>query len=245
MANIIRDDILQKFPELFGTKRANGREVNVEETIATLTRELAPEFAAALNARRMLLESPAPVTTKYAWPKWDDAFEDPVSGQRWTFRQIVQGLIDNALGRDTRWSWRLNDEAPIPEHAHPLTNAGLELTGPWHPLDMAFNALNSPAPVNMPDFEDASQPHFQPDGTPKNQPIGILAALQNAKDILEGRWADRPYEVVKKGQRRTYRLTKPPSRWPTRFCRPPGNHVRFDYITVDGQPVPGLIAIAT
>jgi malate synthase len=242
---VIREDILQKFPELFGTKRANGREVNVEQTIATLTRELRPEIAAALNARRALLESPASVQEKYAWPKWDDAFEDPVSGQPWTFRQIVQGMVDNFLGQESKWRWRLNDEVPIPKDAHPLTNPGLELTGPWHPLDMAFNALNSPAPVNMPDWEDASPPHFQPDGTPKDQPIGIFAALQNAKEILEGRWADRPYEVVKKGQKRTYKINKPPSGWPTRFCRPPGNHVRFDYITVDGEPAPGLVAIAT
>ena len=241
---MIREDILQKFPELFGTKNVNGRKVDIEQTIATLTRELAPEIAAVLNARRELLESPAPVTKKYAWPKWDEAFEDPVSGQPWTFRQIVQGMIDNFLGRDSKWRWRLNDEVPIPKDAHPLDNPGLELTGPWAPLDMAFNALNSPAPMNMPDWEDASPPHFQPDGTGKNQPIGIFAALQNAKEILEGRWADRVYEVVKKGQKRTYKINKPPSGWPTRFCRPPGNHVRFDYITVDGEPVPGLIAIA-
>ncbi len=240
---MVRDDILQKFPDLFGTKKVNGREVNVEQTIATLTRELDPEIATALNARRALLESPAPVTKKYAWPNWDEKFEDPVSGQPWTFRQIVQGMIDNFLGRDSKWRWRLNDEVPIPKDAHPLTNPGLELTGPWHPLDMAFNALNSPAPVNMPDWEDASPPHFRPDGTPKDQPIGIFAALQNAKDILEGRWTNRAYEVVKKGQQRTYKINKPPSEWPTRFCRPPGNHVRFDYITVDGKPAPGLIAI--
>ena len=241
---MIREDILQKYPELFGTKKVNGREVNVEETIATLTRELDPEIAVALNARRALLGSAAPVTKKYAWPGWDEKFEDPVSGQPWTFRQIVQGMVDNFLGRESKWRWRLNDEVPIPKDAHPLTNPGLELTGPWHPLDMAFNALNSPAPVNMPDWEDASPPHFQPDGTPKDQPIGIFAALQNAKDILEGRWANRAYEVVKKGQQRAYKINKPPSEWPTRFCRPPGNHVRFDYITVDGKPAPGLIAIA-
>jgi malate synthase len=240
---MIREDILQKFPDLFGTKKVNGREVNVEQTIATLTRELDPKIAAALKARRTLLEAPTPVRKKYAWPRWDDAFENPVGGQFWTFRQIVQGMIDNFLGRDSKWRWRLNDEVPIPKDAHPLTNPGLELTGPWHPLDMAFNALNSPAPVNMPDWEDASPPHFQPAGTRGEQPIGIFAALQNAKDILEGSWADRPYEVVKKGQQRTYKINKPPAQWPTRFCRPPGNHLRFDYITVDGQPAPGLIAI--
>ncbi len=184
---MIRADILQKFPDLFGTKRVNGHEVDVEQTIATLTRELEPEIAAALSARRALLQSPAAVSQKYAWPKWDDTFEDPVSGQPWTYRQIVQGLIDNFLGRDTKWRWRLNDDAPIPEHVHPSRIPGLELTGPWHPLEMAFNALNSPAPLNMPDFEDASPPHFQPDGTPSNEPVGIFAAMQNAKEIFEGR----------------------------------------------------------
>ncbi len=240
---MIREDIFQKFSDLFGTKKVNGREINVEQTIAALTRELSPEIAAALTARRALLQSPAPVSKKYAWPEWDDAFEDPVKGHFWTFRQIVQGLIDNFLGRDSEWRWRLNDEVPIPGDAHPLTNPGLELTGPWHPLDMAFNALNSQAPMNMPDFEDASPPHFQPDGTPANQPLGVFAALQNAKEIFEGRWVGRPYEVVKKGQKRAYKINRPQAQWPTRFGRPPGIHVRYDYIRVEGQPVPALIPI--
>jgi malate synthase len=240
---MIHEDILKNFPDLFGTKKVNGREVNVEQTIATLTRELSPEIAAALTARRALLQSPAPVGKKYAWPKWDDTFEDSGTRQVWTFRQIVQGLIDNALGRDSKWRWRLNDEVPIPEDAHPLTNPGLELTGPWHPLDMAFNALNSPAPMNMPDFEDASPPHFQPDGTPSDQPARVFAAIQNAKEVFEGRWANRPYEVIKKDQRRAYKINTSPAQWPTRFARPPGIHVRFDHIRVDGQPVPGLIPV--
>jgi malate synthase len=240
---MIRQDILQKFPDLFGKKKVNGREVDVEQTIDTLTRELAPEIAAALNARRELLQSPAPVAQKYAWPRWDDSFEDPVSGRPWTFRQIVQGLIDNALGRESQWRWRLNDETPIPEHAHPLKNPGLELTGPWHPLDMAFNALNSPAPMNMPDFEDASPPHFQPDGTPSDEPVGVFAALHNAKEIHEGRWTGRAYEVTKKGKPRTYRINTPPANWPTRFARPPSIHLRYDHVTVDGAPAPGLVPI--
>ena len=240
---MIREDILQKFPELFGTKTINGRTINVEETISVLTRDLGPEIAAALTARRKLLESAAAVREKYAWPKWDDSFEDPVTGRQRTFRQIVQGLIDNFLGRDSELCWRLNDEVPIPDDAHPTANPGLELTGPWHPLDMAFNALNSQAPQNMPDFEDASPAHFQPDGTPKSEPIGIFPALQNAKDIFEGRWSGRPYEVVKKGQARSYKINRPPSEWPTRFVRPPSIHIRFDYITINGEPVPGVVAI--
>ncbi len=242
---MIREDILQKFPEIFGTQKVNGREVSVEDTIATLTRELRPAIAAALTARRTLLASPAPVRTKYAWPGWDESHEDPISGRAWTFRQIVQGMIDNFLGRESPWRWRLNDEVPIPEHVHPSRNPGLELTGPWSPLDMAFNALNSPAPMNMPDFEDASPSHFQPDGTPASQPVGVYAAMQNAKEIAAGRWNDRPYEVVKKGKTRGYRITTPQARWPTRLARPPSLHLVYDHVLVDGAPAPGLVVITT
>src|SRR5499433_2572200 len=231
---MVRKDILQRFPELFGNKKVNDRDVNIEEAITTLTRELRPDIAAALSARRELLHSPAPVPEKYGWPKWERKFEDPVTGKFWTFRQIVQGMVDNFLRRESEWRWRLNDEVPIPKDAHPLSNPGLELTGPWHPLDMAFNALNSPAPMNMPDFEDASPAHFQPEGSGSNTPA-IFSALQNAKDIFEGRWMGRPYEVVKKGQTRSYKINTAPAQWPTRFVRPPSLHLRYDYITVDGR----------
>src|SRR6266853_3936858 len=242
---MIRNDILQKFPDLFGAKKVNGHDVNVQEAISTLTRELRPAIAAALTARRQILESPAPVREKYAWPKWEEKFEDPISGKSWTYRQIVQGLIDNFLGRESEWRWRLNDEVPIPKDAHPLKNPGLELTGPWHPLDMAFNALNSPAPMNMPDFEDASPTHFLPDGTPSNVPVGVFAALQNAKEIFAGGWTGRPYEVVKKGKTRAYNLNKPPAQWPTRFGRPPGLHITYAHVIVDGRPAPATIVVAT
>ena len=240
---IIREDILQSFPGLFGTKTINGRKVDVEQEIAALARELHPEIAAALTARRALLSSPAPVREKYGWPKWDDTFEDPVTGQFWTYRQVVQGLLDNFLDRDSEYRWRLNDEVDIPKDAHPLKNPGLELTGPWHPLDMAFKALNSPAPMNMPDFEDAAPPHFRPDGAPEDQLLGIFAAVENAKQIFEGAWADRAYEVVTKSRTREYRIKEPPAQWPTRFARPPSIHVRYDHVTVEGKPVHGMIPI--
>jgi malate synthase len=240
---MVRNDILEKFPDLFGAKKVNGRDVNVEGAITALTRELRPGIAAALTARRELLESPAPVREKYGWPRADQKFEDPVTGKFWTWRQIVSGMIDNFLGRESEWRWRLNDEVPIPADAHPTRNPGLELTGPWHPLDMAFNALNSPAPMNMPDFEDASPPHFQPDGTPANQPVGIFAALDNAREIFAGRWDNRPYEVVKKGKKREYRINRPSSQWPTRFGRPPGIHINYDHVTVDGAPAPAVVVI--
>jgi malate synthase len=241
---VVRSDVLGQFPDLFSTKVVNGRRIEVDEVIGTLTADLRPAIAAALSARRARLESAAPVREKYAWPDWNERFEDPVTGRPWTLRDIVQGLIDNFLGHDTERRWRLNDDVPVPADAHPSRNPGLELTGPWHPLDMAINALNSAAPMNMPDFEDASPPHFEPDGAPRHEPIGVYAALQNAKDIFEGRWEGRAYEVVKKGQPRRYTIETPPAEWPTRFVRPPGIHVRFDHITAAGEPVPGVVAIA-
>lgn len=242
---MIRSDILQSFPDLFGKKTVNGRTLEVEATIATLTREIEPAISAALAARRALLQATAPVASKYAWTDWNEGFEDPVTGKSWTYRQIVQGLVDNFLGNESPWRWRLNDEVPIPEHVHPSRNPGLELTGPWAPLDMAFNALNSPAPMNMPDFEDASPPHFRPVSAPAGEPVGVFAAMQNAKEIFEGRWTGKPYEVTKKGKVRRYTIDAPPARWPTRLARPPSIHIRYDHVTVDGRPAPGLVVVTT
>jgi malate synthase len=242
---MIREDVLQQFPSLFGNKNVNGRDINVEETIASLTRELRPAIAQALAARRTLLSSKEPVRTKYAWPSWDETFEDPVSGRGWTFRQIVQGLIDNFLGHDSESRWRLNDEVPVPADVHPLQNPGLELTGPWHPLDMAFNALNSAAPMNMPDFEDASPAHFQPVGGEGKHPVANFAALQNACDIFQGAWTGKSYDVAKKGKTRSYKIDRTHNNWPTRLVRPPSIHIVYQQITVDGEPVPGIVALVT
>ena len=242
---MIREDILQNFPDLFGIKKVNGRDVNVEETIATLTRELRPAIAEALNARRAQLESSEPVRTKYAWPKWEESFEDPITGRPWSFRQIVQGTIDNFLDRNSEWPWRLNDDVPVPADVHPLKNPGLELTGPWHPLDMAFNALNSAAPMNMPDFEDASPAHFQPVGADNKHPVATFAALQNAKQIFAGAWSTKSYDVVKKGKTRSYKIDRAPAKWPTRLVRPPSIHIVYEHFTVDDRPVPGIVALVT
>ncbi len=240
---MIRADVLQQFPSIFGKQTVNGRVLDVDETITLLSREIDPAIADALAARRAILAAPAPVAGKYAWPSWDESFEDPISGKPWTYRQIVQGLVDNFLGRETPWRWRMNDQVAIPDHVHPGKIAGLELTGPWAPLDMAFNALNSPAPMNMPDFEDASPPHFHPESAPASEPVGVFAAMQNAKEIFAGKWDTKPYEVVKKGKTRSYRIDRPPAQWPTRLARPPSIHLRYDHVTVDGKPAPGLVVI--
>ena len=47
---MVRNDILQKFPDLFGAKKVNGRNVNVDEAITTLTRELAESLLLSARA---------------------------------------------------------------------------------------------------------------------------------------------------------------------------------------------------
>src|SRR5262249_21480791 len=73
---------------------------------------------------------------------------------------------------------------------------------------------------------------------------GIFAALHNAKEIFEGGWSNRPYQVVKKGKTREYRINRPPSQWLTRFGRPPGIHINYDHVVVDGGPAPAVVVIA-
>src|SRR5579875_3236685 len=153
----IDEDIFKSFSDLFGEKVVNGRRLSVEEAIGALTTELEADIEKALIERRRLLNSGDPVIARYAFPSWDTRFEHPVDGCVRSFREIVQGLIDNFLGRDSELVWRLNEYAPIPDGAHPLKNPGLELTGPWHPIDMAIKQINADVSVIMgPDDEDAA-----------------------------------------------------------------------------------------
>jgi malate synthase len=97
--------------------------------------------------------------------------------------------------------------------------------------------------MNMPDFEDASPAHFQPLGGAGTQPVASFAALQNAKQIFEGSWAAKSYDVAKKGRTRSYKIEREPGQWPTRLVRPPSIHIVYEHFTVDEQPVPGTIAL--
>ena len=53
-AAVVRADILQKYSDLFGTKTVNGRQVDVQELIARLTRATRSDFAALMQARHQL-----------------------------------------------------------------------------------------------------------------------------------------------------------------------------------------------
>ena len=179
--------------------------------LATLTRELRPAIAEALNARRALLESTEPVRSKYALAEVGGDVRRSGHGTSLDISPD-RARHDRQLSRSRkRMALAAQRRSSHPADVHPLKNPGLELTGPWHPLDMAFNALNSAAPMNMPDFEDASPAHFQPERHAGKQPVATFAALQNAKEIFEGRWASKAYEVVKKGKKRSYKINRTPT----------------------------------
>ena len=237
---IVADEVAHAFPELFGDKTVGDRTINVETTIARLSEEFEPRIREALRRRRELLDSEERTREKYAFPRWEETFEDPVTGEQWTFRQIVQGLIDNLHGRPTEWAWRLNDPVPIPADAHPLRHPGLELTGPWHPLDMAIKQINADVAATMgPDNEDAAPADYVPFGTSGDRRVGLFLSRENERRLLAREVGETT--VTKKGRTRTYRIEKTPEDRPTSFHRVPGIHLRTTHVTVDGRPARALL----
>lgn len=229
--------VLEDYPELFGVKEVNGRRISVEELIEKIALVLGPEIDKVLEERRKWLEDDRPLSAKGAFPDWDAVFTD-ADGKRRTFREIVQGLIDNFLGRDTPLRWRLNENVPIPDDAHPLKNPGLEITGPWHPLSRAINQINSDVAVAFEDEEDASPAMYIPYGS-KDKCAAVWEARRNVKRVLAG---ELPSEYVERGK--VYRVEKPRHRWPTVFHRLPGIHLLDFDVLLDGKPIPSIIPSA-
>jgi malate synthase len=144
-------------------------------------------WEASLKKRREILDSPLKVREKYSIPKLEEVYEDPVTGEKRTYREIVQGLIDNFLGKKTQLAWRLNDVIPIPDYAHPLKNPGLEITGPWNPPDMAIKQINADVAATMgPDDEDAAPPDYIPYNSRDRSSIPLFESRLNEKKILAG-----------------------------------------------------------
>jgi len=233
-------NVSKKYAELFGNKTVNGKTLNVEEVIGIVCEEVNKFRENALNQRRIILESKTPVKEKYRIPEWNEEYQDPVTGEKRNFRQIVQGLIDNFLGNKTDLAWRLNDRVPIPEFAHPLKNPGLELTGPWSPADMAIKQINADVAATMgPDDEDAAPPDYVPYKSANKSSIGLFESRLNEKKILSGQLMES--RVVKKGSERTYKLLKPMEEWPTSFHRIPGIHLLTENVKVNGKPAPSFV----
>ena len=221
----VRPDILQKYSDLFGTKTVNGRQVNVEELIARLTRSTRGEFASLMQARHQLHNRVAHRQGQYDFLDAATSVSDP-DGHRATVGDIRQGMLDGFFGRSTPKAWRVAATVPIPSD---VTRPGLEGTGPSIDLGMAFGALNSGASQWMWDWEDAG-------GDYKAQ---LYEAWSNLKRILAHEWDGKSYEHPTK--KRTYRIDTPKENWPTIFHRVAGLHLRNRQMLVDGQEVPAMI----
>jgi malate synthase len=221
----VRADILQKYSDLFGIKTVNGRQVNVENLIAQLTRATRGDFASLMQARHQLHNRVAHRQVQYEFLEPSIHVSDP-DGNRATVADIRQGMLDAFFGRKTPKAWRVGATVPIPAD---VTRPGLEGTGPSIDLGMAFGALNSGASQWMWDWEDAG-------GDYKAQ---LYEAWTNLKHILAHQWDGKPYEHPKK--KRTYRIDTPKESWPTIFHRVAGLHLRNRQIFVDGQEVPAII----
>ncbi|MEM2042997.1 MAG: malate synthase [Nitrososphaerota archaeon] len=223
-----------EYGELLGEKVVNGRRLVVEQVIGELTVRLRPEIDAAVALRRRLLDDPRPVVEKWRFPDWEERFTD-ADGNTRTFREIVQGMLDNLHGRETPLRWRLNENVPVPDEINPVRRAGLELTGPWYPLSRAIHQLNADVVTAFEDEEDASPAWYVPYGSGLRAPP-VWAGRLNVKRVLEGR-VPRPY--LEGGK--VYELRKPRSQWPAVFHRIPGIHLLDRYVLVDGKPAPAIV----
>ncbi|PWV37735.1 MAG: hypothetical protein DJ555_00805 [Desulfurococcaceae archaeon] len=231
---VINEEVLKRYSDLFGERVINGRRVSVEGLIEELAREFMPEIDAVIRARREWLDTKAPVSVKGSFPRWDDVFVD-ADGNRRSFREILQGLVDNILDRDSELRWGLNRNVPVPRDVDALANPGLEITGPWYPLSRAFNQVNADVASAMEDEEDASPAWY----IPYNSGLDVAPvweARRNTKLVLS-QTAPQPY--YEKGKE--YRFSKPREKWPSIFHRIPGLHIIDHDITLDGKPIPAII----
>lgn len=230
----INPAVVGEYGELFGKKVVNGRVVVVEEFLEELVREFSGEIDRVVRARREWLSDPRPVREKAAFPRWDAEFTD-ADGNIRSFREIVQGLIDNFMGRDTPLRWGLNWNVPVPDDLHPLKNPGLEITGPWYPMSRAIHQINADVAAMMEDEEDASPAWYIPRGSGRAV-AAVWEARRIVNRVLRG---DVPQPYYEGGKE--YGLRKPREKWPTLIHRVPGLHILDFDIRVDGEPAPAII----
>ena len=221
----VRADIQQKYSDLFGSRTVNGRQVNVEQLIAQLTRATRADFASLMQARHQLHQRIAHKQGQYDFLDPSTVVTD-ADGNRATVGDIRQGMLDGFFGRSTPNAWRVGANVPIPADT---MRPGLEGTGPSIDLGMAFGALNSGASQWMWDWEDAG-------GDYKAQ---LYEAWTNLKAILAHQWDAKPYQHPAK--KRTYKIDAPKEKWPVIFHRVAGLHLRNRQISVDGQEIPAMI----
>jgi malate synthase len=226
----IRRDIYEKHKSLFGDQSVNGRKVNVEELIETLTKKTSGEFRSLLSARHAFQDQVGRHERSYTFLPGETLVSD-ADGNTATVRDIRQGVLDGFFGRKTPQAWRLNPTVPIPADT---MKPGLEGTGPAIDLGMAMGALNTGAASWMWDWEDAG-------GDYRDQ---LYQAWENLRDLLAHKWVGKPFvHPTKKqsGKPREYSIDLPPEKWPTIFHRVPGLHLKNRQISLNGEQVPAMI----
>ena len=110
---VIRPDIATGYADLFGEKTVNGRSCSVEGLIVSLTRTIEADLGRLLTARREFLAQITTGKRRYGFADPAEEVED-ADGKRLTAAQVRQGMVDNLLGRDTPYRWRLNAKTHAP-----------------------------------------------------------------------------------------------------------------------------------
>ena len=221
----IRPDIRQQYSSLFGPKTVNGRTVVVEDLIAQMASAVRDELHHVLAERHAFQRRVGAKTAQYGFLPAGDEVSD-ADGNRTTVAAVRRGMLDGFYRRSTPDAWRLNATVPIPADT---MRPGLEGTGPAIDLGMAFGALNSGASQWMWDWEDAG-------GDYRDQ---LYRAWVNLSEILAHQWVGKPF--VHPTKKRTYAIEAPLDAWPTIFHRVSGLHLRNRQMTLDGEPVPGIV----
>lgn len=225
---VIRPDIVEGFPDIFGEKKVNGRYCRVEDLIIQLTQSFEPDLARLLSARREFLTQVAAGRARYTFADPARVVED-ADGNRRTAAEIREGMLDNLFGRATPSRWKLNAKIPAPAEAK---RPGLQGTGPADDLGMAMGAINagrSGAVSWMWDWEDAGNDYQDK----------FYRAWRNLKELLAGTWDGKTYTHPQK--QKDYSILVSRNEWPVIFHRVPGIHLRNRQIQWKERNVPGII----
>ena len=221
----VSGDLLQHYSDIFGDKSVNGKTVQVEGLIASITRETREDYRHIRQQRHDFLHTEGDVRKRYSFLSPDLEVTD-VDGNKLTVAQIRQGMLDNFFGNDSHSQWKLNEGVPIPAE---VVRPGLQGTGPFDDMGMAMSAINAQTASWMPDWEDAGNDYGDQ----------LYSAWKNLKELLAGDWEGRAFaHPVKK---KDYQLRVKRESWPTLFIRVPGLHLKNRQMTLDGEPVPGTI----
>ena len=184
-------------------------------------------------------KSKEPVRNEICLAEWDEPFEDPVTAQPWTFRQIVQGLIDNFLDRESRMALaaqrRGADSRRRSSFAESRAGAHRPVASAGHGVQRAEQRCADEHARLRRCFASA----LSAVGAGGKQPVATFAALQNAKEIFEGALGHASPTTWQRRARRA--LTKSIAsrhKWPTRLVRPPSIHIVYEHFRLTVGPFP-------